>query len=134
MPIATCALGCKSTKRRQFLASAAALSGASLLGLARPAAAESTLDTTRIRIPATPGICIVPQYAAEPLLRAEGFTGVEYAKFRNIGPSAHIPTGEADMGMDAIGPVITQIDAGQPLVMLAGIHRGCYELFVGERV
>ncbi len=134
MPTAACEPGCESTKRRQFLASAAALGGTSLLGLARPAAAERALDATRIRIPATPGICVVPQYAAEPLLRAEGFTEVEYAKYRNITPSAHVPTGEADMAMDAIGPVITQIDEGQPLVMLAGIHLGCYELFVSERI
>ena len=76
----------------------------------------------------------MPQYVAEPLLHAEGFTAVEYAPFRNIGPSAHVPAGEADMAMDAIGPVIMQIDAGEPLVLLAGIHLGCYELFGGAHV
>jgi NitT/TauT family transport system substrate-binding protein len=115
--------------RRNFLARAAALSGAAAIGLPPDAAAESVLETTRLRMPATPGICVVPQYVAEPLLRAEGFTTVDYAPFRNIGPSAHVPAGDADMAMDAIGPVITQIDAGQPLVVLAGIHLGCYELF-----
>ena len=120
--------------RREFLTRATALGSASLLGLTRPAAAEQALDTKRIRIPATPGLCVMPQYVAEAFLRTEGFTEVQYAKFRNIGPSPHISAGEADMAMDAIGPVITQIDSGQPLVMLAGIHLGCYELFVGERV
>jgi NitT/TauT family transport system substrate-binding protein len=120
--------------RRHFLVRAVALSGAAWLKPPRPAAAESALDTTRLRMPATPGICVVPQYMAEPLLRAEGFTAVEYAPFRNIGPSAHVPAGEADMAMDAIGPVITQIDAGKPLVILAGIHLGCYELFGAAHV
>ena len=28
-----------------------------------------------------PGICLAPQYVAEDLLRAEGFTDVEYVEF-----------------------------------------------------
>jgi len=119
--------------RRAFLGRVAGL-GASLLGMTGTATAERGLDNPRIRIPTTPGICVVPQYAAEPFLRAEGFTAVEYADYREISPSAHVPAGEADIALDAIGPVVTQIDEGQPIVMLAGIHLGCYELFVGEGV
>jgi hypothetical protein len=38
-------------------------------------AAEGVLETTSVRIFANrPGICVAPQYIAEPLLRAEGFT------------------------------------------------------------
>jgi hypothetical protein len=41
--------------RRRFLACATALSGAGMLGCPRSAAAEPALDTTRVRMPATPG-------------------------------------------------------------------------------
>ena len=120
--------------RRTFLQGASALAATGLLGTSGLTAADQVLDIRRIRFPATPGICVVPQYAAEPLLRSEGFTEVEYAAFQSIAPSAHVPAGFADMAMDAPGPVISQIDAGEPLVILTGIHLGCYELFVGDRV
>jgi NitT/TauT family transport system substrate-binding protein len=124
----------ESSTRREFLVRAATLSGASVLGMTGPASAEPALDTTRLRMPATPGICVMPQYVAEQFMRAEGFATVEYVNFRNIGPSGHVTTGEADMAMDAIGPVIAQIDTGRPMVILGGIHLGCYELFGGARV
>ena len=38
------------------------------------------------------------------------------------------------MSLDAVGTVVTSIDAGRNIVMLAGIHLGCYELFVTDRV
>ena len=36
--------------------------------------------------------------------------------------------------MQFIGPSILQVDVGDPLVLLAGIQIGCYELFGTERV
>jgi len=38
------------------------------------------------------------------------------------------------MDMVAVGAVLTSIDAGAPVVTLAGMHLGCYELFGGDRV
>jgi NitT/TauT family transport system substrate-binding protein len=134
MPIRVSKPNVSRPARRTFLVQGAVLAGTTLLSRNAPAQAERALETTKLRFPATPGICVMPQYVAEPLLRAEGFTDIEYTRFRNIGPVAHVPTGEADMVVDGIGPVITQIDAGEPLVVLAGIHLGCYELFGGERV
>ncbi len=31
-------------------------------------------------------------------------------------------------------PFIIQIDAGEPIVLLGGVHAGCYELFGTDRV
>ena len=39
---------------------------------------EAPLETTAVRLIKIPGICIAPQYVAEELLRAEGFTEVRY--------------------------------------------------------
>ena len=65
--------------RRDFLAS---LSVAGAAGVAwRPDARSPTRGrrkTTTIRLAKIPGICIAPQYVAEDLLRAEGFTDVRY--------------------------------------------------------
>ena len=94
------------------------------------AAAAPALETPRIRIPQHAGICIAPQYVAEELLRAEGFTDVGYVKIP--GP-AHIyrtmAAGETDISLAFIAPYVVQIDEGKPVVMLAGVHPGCYELF-----
>ncbi len=38
------------------------------------------------------------------------------------------------MDLDSVGPLITSIDAGAPIVILAGVHLGCYELFATPRV
>ena len=49
-----------------------------LLGAPGRAAAEPPPEITRIRISAAPAICAAPQFAAAPLLKAEGFNEVEY--------------------------------------------------------
>jgi NitT/TauT family transport system substrate-binding protein len=42
--------------------------------------------------------------------------------------------GAVDITMQYVGPSILQMDAGQPLTLLAGIQPGCFELFGSERV
>lgn len=120
--------------RRDFLTRSAALTGGALLQFSNSARAEPPPETTRIRLTATPAICIAPQYVAEPLLRAEGFTDIQYVDLQKTGPSMRIASGAADVTMDSVGEVVTRIDAGDPLVVLAGVHLGCYELFGSDRV
>ena len=82
-----------------------------------------------------PGICIAPQYLAEELLRADGFTDVSFVPAMKGPPgAAMIGRGEADFTSTFAASVILPIDAGEPITALAGIHRGCYELFANERV
>jgi NitT/TauT family transport system substrate-binding protein len=45
-----------------------------------------------------------------------------------------IGRGEADFTSTFAASVILPIDAGERITALAGIHRGCYELFAHERV
>jgi NitT/TauT family transport system substrate-binding protein len=42
--------------------------------------------------------------------------------------------GEIDLAQGFVGGWIKQIDAGDPVVMLTGVHVGCYELFASERI
>ena len=72
--------------RRDFLSALSAAGAASLLGLPRAAAAgEPPLEVTRIRTSVYPKAsdCLTPFYAAEELLRAEGFTEVEFIQPAN---------------------------------------------------
>ncbi len=120
--------------RREALTGLAALTGS--LGLwgwdPEPALAEPPPETTTIRLDAFPITCIAPQYIAEALLRAEGFTEVQYLKSEVTGN--FVGSGKVDMDMGAVAQVITYLDAGVPLVVLAGVHLGCYQLFGTERV
>src|SRR5262247_3137143 len=67
--------------RRQLLGGLTLAGTAGLLSLhPRPVAAEPPPETTRIRLHKMAGICIAPQYVAEELLYAEGFTEVQYVE------------------------------------------------------
>ena len=43
-------------------------------------------------------------------------------------------SGEVDIVLNFVGPLLVRLDAGDPLVILAGGHVGCFELFGTERV
>lgn len=124
--------------RRRFVGSMAALAGsAGLFGYdPRPAGAEPPPETTRLRLLQIPSICQAPQYVAEQLLQGEGFTDVQYLKKPGAtkGIETALASGEADINMHFAGPLIMRLDAGDPVVVLAGGHVGCFELFATERV
>ena len=124
--------------RRHFLIRASAWSAASLLGIHRQASAEPGPETNRVRLVLAPSMCLAPQYLAEELLRLEGFSAVEYLPIDARPDLPTIPAllsaGLADFSMDGAPNVLPFLDAGKPILALAGIHAGCYELFVNDRV
>ena len=132
--------------RRRFLTNAAfagaagvrttlALAGAASLVRAAPSlAAEGALETTTVRIVKTPAICLAPQYVSEELLRAEGFTDIRYLDIPDWDEAPGIGRGEVDFSTIEINWLITHLDTGVPLVMLAGVHVGCYELFAQQNI
>ena len=122
--------------RRRFASGLALLGAGNALGLwSSPAAAEPPPETRRIRLVRIPSICRAPQYVADDLLRGQGFTDIEYVPKAGGGASVMaLAAGEADISMNYSGPVIVRIAAGDPLVVLAGVHIGCFELFGTDRV
>jgi NitT/TauT family transport system substrate-binding protein len=121
--------------RREFLG--LTLAGtAGFLGLRPEArAAEPPPETTRIRLVPDPSICVAPQYVAEQLLRDEGFTEVHYLKIEGtVEGEKTLAAGEADIGMSYAAPIGIRVDAGFPIIVLAGGHVGCLELFGTEQV
>jgi len=112
------------------------MAGIGLLGADRElAAAERPLETTKIRLARVPSICRAPQYMTEELLRSEGFTDVSYIRLPETNDATEaIVANDVDITMQYVGPSIMQIDAGKPLVVLAGIQPGCFELFGTQRI
>ena len=121
--------------RRQFLTTLS-LGAAGLLRSLPSLAAEAPPETATLRLAKlSPGICIAPQYVADGLLQAEGFTDIQYVTSASGAPvAAAVADGKIDFSLNYAGPNIIAIGAGLPIVTLAGVHVGCFELFGHERV
>jgi NitT/TauT family transport system substrate-binding protein len=120
--------------RRRFLTT---LSLAGAAGLVRPplaSAAEGALETTTVRIAKLGAACLAPQYVAEELLRAEGFTDIRYVDTPPAAIGETIGRGEVDFSTAFAMDPIQAIDGGAPIVVLAGVHVGCYELSASEAI
>jgi NitT/TauT family transport system substrate-binding protein len=121
--------------RRRFLTTLSLAGAAGFVCAPQSLAAEGPPETTTVRFVKNPVICIAPQYAAEELLRAEGFTEIGYVETTTAGavPEA-IASGKADFTLGFAVNHILAIDAGAPITILAGVHVGCYELFAKEGI
>jgi NitT/TauT family transport system substrate-binding protein len=128
--------------RRRFLTATLSLAGAAGLVHARPAlAGEGAPEITSVRINKSPSICNAPRYVAEELLRAEGFTDIRYV---SVPPDAFLEApravyqafarGDFDFITDFAPLCVNAIDQGMPVMVLAGVHAGCFELFVNGDV
>jgi NitT/TauT family transport system substrate-binding protein len=118
--------------RRKFLRDASALSASSLVGLPIPAMAEPQPEVRRIRFLGRLGTCSAPEIIAEELLLAEGIR-VERIEPRGTKVKA-IAQGLADMSMYDVQATLPVLDAGGRVVVLAGVHVGCWQLFANDRI
>jgi NitT/TauT family transport system substrate-binding protein len=84
--------------RRLFLSMLSSAACASLIGGSNVGAQDEGLETTTIRIGKISGICIAPQYIADALLRAEGFTDIRYVQADAGAPAARtLVRGDTDL-------------------------------------
>jgi len=123
--------------RRDFLNTAALAGTGALLGLhSKSIAAEPPPETNKIRVIENPEICAgTPLIVAQELLKAEGFKDVRPIKtVTGIDGTTAVAAGEADFSITAAPSLVTRIDAGEQLILLSGIHIGCFELFGTERI
>jgi NitT/TauT family transport system substrate-binding protein len=120
--------------RRRFLATLSSAGVAGLTGTTASFGQGATLETTSIRIAKNSTICIAPQYVADDLLRAEGFTDIQYLERPPAILSAALGRGEVDFSLHLSAPSIVAVDAGERLAMIAGVHVGCLELFANESI
>lgn len=103
------------------------------------AAADPPPETKRIRLNKIRSICLAPVYVAEALLRAEGFTDIQYFGDGPTGigglPAAQaLGEGVVDFSMNFAAPLAVAVDSGVPITILAGVHPGCFELFGTEHI
>ena len=120
--------------RRDFLASASLAAAAGVLGARRSLAdegpPEDDHDPARRRSLASASR---PEYVAEELLRAEGFTDIRYVPAARPGDVETIARGEIDFGLLLRGIIVPSgyrhADHG-----VGGVHAGCFELFAHEPI
>jgi NitT/TauT family transport system substrate-binding protein len=121
--------------RRRFLAGLSAAGAAGVLGSRGVFAEEGPPETTTVRLPFNSNLCVAPQYVADDLLRAEGFTDIRYVPSSGgLTEPQMAGSGEIDFGITTAAVLPFQMDAGVPVTALAGVHSGCYELFVHGRI
>ena len=114
--------------RRNVLRSLAGTAGLLAWSSGR-ASGEPPPETTRLRIAQQPSICVAPQLIVTDLLKAEGFTDIEYVKLTMTDTPKALASGKVDISMGFVGPLVIQLDAGAPITVLGGVHVGCFELF-----
>jgi NitT/TauT family transport system substrate-binding protein len=94
-------------------------------------AAEDRLETTTVRLGKSGSICIAPEYVAEELLRAEGFTEVRYLDVEHGQADSFR---EVDFASFFASSAIIDADGKAPFTVLSGLHAGCFELFGNDGV
>jgi NitT/TauT family transport system substrate-binding protein len=127
--------------RRRFVTQAAvagaaglgALSAVGLGGGGKSFAAEPPPEISTIRLSKAPITCLAPQFVAEQLLHAEGFTDVRYEALDRP-PVQKLARDELDLAMDFAPSTIMELDGGLPVTIVAGVHVGCFELFAHEHI
>jgi NitT/TauT family transport system substrate-binding protein len=121
--------------RRRFLVGLSSAGASGLIGASNSRAQEGRLETTSVRIAKIAGICIAPQYVADELLRAEGFTDIRYvATDAGVPAALSLARGEVDFTANYAPALIIPIDAGEPITIVSGEHIGCFELFAREGI
>jgi NitT/TauT family transport system substrate-binding protein len=81
------------------------------------------------------GDCTAALYVADRFLQNEGFIDVKYVEFgRPLDRFERVAAGDADVSQGFSVALIVNLDRGDPLVVLAGGHIGCFELVASDRV
>ena len=121
--------------RRRFLATLSLAGAAGLVRAPQSRAAEGTLETTSVRFMRTPSLCHAPQFVAEELLRAEGFTDIRYIESKSTAEiNEAVASGKVDFNTHFAPQSVSVIDGGGAVTVLTGVHVGCFELFGKEGI
>jgi NitT/TauT family transport system substrate-binding protein len=120
--------------RRRLLATLSSAAAASAFASGGISAQEAAPETKTIRLIKNPGICIAPQYIAEELLRMEGFSEVRYVDVPLDLNHRAVGSDSIDLSIGFIAQYIVELDRATPIVLLSGVHVGCFELFGTRRV
>ena len=124
--------------RREFISKTAATGTAMYLGFGNDlglASTEPPPETTTVRFQEIQSPCWVPQLMAEPLLREEGFTDIQYIEHKVIGQGEKdIIAGKVDFTSDFTANSLMEWSPGDPIDFISGLHIGCYSLIGSDRI
>jgi NitT/TauT family transport system substrate-binding protein len=124
-----------SQTRRRLLASLSLAGAACLVRAPGAVAAEGPPETTSVRFMRTPSLCHAPQFVAEELLRAEGFTEIQYIEGASSAEiNEAVASGKVDFNTHFAPQWASVIDGGGAVTVLSGVHVGCFELFGKEGI
>jgi NitT/TauT family transport system substrate-binding protein len=124
-----------SHTRRRFLATLSLAGAACSVRAPVAVAAEGPPETTSVRFMRTPSLCHAPQFVAEELLRAEGFTEIQYIEGKSSADiNEAVTSGRVDFTTHFAPQWVSVIDGGGPVTVLSGVHVGCFELFGKEGI
>jgi len=117
--------------RRRFLTMTALAGAAGFVhGPPALAAGGGSLETTTVRLEKDSAVCAAPVSIVEELLRAEGFTDIRYVPAQGTNTPDAIVSGAIDFGTNMGAVHVAAIDRGLAITAVAGVHVGCWELFV----
>ena len=127
---------------RGTLGTAAALAGGGIIaacapqagpgGGASPGASLPPPETTTVRF-VSPAACDPPTAIAKEFLLEEGFTDIQYVSVP-VTTTEWLTANKADFHSGYGNLIAANIDAGLPMLALAGIHPGCFELFAAPGI
>jgi NitT/TauT family transport system substrate-binding protein len=128
--------------RRRFVTNAAAAGAAGFATLGaidrsgggKSFAAEPPPEVSMIRIDSGPVVCIAPQFVAEELLHAEGFTDIRFDDSDTGSPTQKLARDEVDWILEFAPQMIDELDGGAPVTVVGGVHIGCFKLFAHDHV
>jgi len=123
----------RTQTRRRFLRTLSLAGTAALLHAPPALAVEGPLEITTIRLAKIANLCFAPQYVADALLRAEGFSDIRYVEMVPGAPG-WFSGAEVDFTMSYASNLVAAIDVGEPVTVLAGAMVGCIEVFAQERI
>jgi len=122
---------------RRALGTSVALAGGGLIaacgpssgpaGVASPGASLPPPETTTVRF-VNPAACDPPTALAKRFLLEEGFTDIQYVRVP-VTTAEWLTGDKADFHSGYANFIVANVDAGLPILTLAGIHPGCFELF-----
>jgi NitT/TauT family transport system substrate-binding protein len=116
-------------QRRDVLTTLGMLGALGGFGAGDARADDGPPETTVLRLPYDPSICLAPIFIADALLEAEGFTRIERVAYPAYSPDESVLRGDVDFDTQNSVWAALKIAAGEPVTVIGGVHAGCYELF-----
>ena len=117
--------------RRDFWSAYRLAAAAGVLGTRRSLADEGPPETT------TSGVRRIPQHLRRARVHRRGPAArgrVHRYPLHSRPPCRRCRTRRLDFDLETAAWVVSQLDAGEPITALAGVHPGCYELFAHEPI